>query len=165
MIGRGVLHTCDWESPGIYNWHDDTPLIKESTTGDVALRLEAIPASTPARDIRSRAGKNPILGTSRVSECHTRGQRRWQVKGDRVCITASRARRCRQRCLRGASWAYERALRQAEFLITDQKIDPIGDRRYQGRNPLSCCLASRQSGWVHPSGRLPGEWRRCFLPR
>ena len=25
---------CDWEDPGIYNWHDNTPFIKESTTGD-----------------------------------------------------------------------------------------------------------------------------------
>lgn len=31
-------NTCDWESPGIYNWHDDTPLIKESTTGDAGYK-------------------------------------------------------------------------------------------------------------------------------
>jgi ribonuclease BN (tRNA processing enzyme) len=27
-------NTCDWESPGIYNWHDNTPFIKEPATGD-----------------------------------------------------------------------------------------------------------------------------------
>ncbi|HTV48912.1 MAG TPA: right-handed parallel beta-helix repeat-containing protein [Phycisphaerae bacterium] len=27
-------NTCDWDDPGIYNWHDDTPLIVQSTNGD-----------------------------------------------------------------------------------------------------------------------------------
>ncbi len=31
-------NTCDWEDPGIYNWHDCTPLIKDSTTGDAGYK-------------------------------------------------------------------------------------------------------------------------------
>jgi ribonuclease BN (tRNA processing enzyme) len=27
-------NACDWEDPGIYNWHDNTPFIKESTVDD-----------------------------------------------------------------------------------------------------------------------------------
>ena len=29
---------CDWEDPGIYNWHDCTPVIKESTRGDAGYK-------------------------------------------------------------------------------------------------------------------------------
>ncbi len=29
---------CDWEDPGIYNWHDCTPLVKESATGDAGYK-------------------------------------------------------------------------------------------------------------------------------
>jgi autotransporter family porin len=31
-------NTCDWEDPGIYNWHDCTPLIKEAPNGDAGYR-------------------------------------------------------------------------------------------------------------------------------
>ncbi|MCX7013389.1 MAG: right-handed parallel beta-helix repeat-containing protein, partial [Candidatus Sumerlaeota bacterium] len=29
-------NTCDWESPGLYNWHDCAPVVKESTIEDYA---------------------------------------------------------------------------------------------------------------------------------
>jgi hypothetical protein len=35
---RITNNTCDWEDPGIYNWHDCTPLIRESTNGDAGYR-------------------------------------------------------------------------------------------------------------------------------
>ena len=31
-------NTCDWDGPGIYNWHDDTPFIKEAMNGDAGYR-------------------------------------------------------------------------------------------------------------------------------
>jgi hypothetical protein len=33
-------NTCDWESPGIYNWHDNTPFIEEPATGDAGYKPE-----------------------------------------------------------------------------------------------------------------------------
>jgi predicted outer membrane repeat protein len=31
-------NTCDWESPGIYNWHDNTPVIKDADNADAGHR-------------------------------------------------------------------------------------------------------------------------------
>ena len=104
-----TANTCDWDEPGIYNWHDNTPLIKQTSSTDLGYKAGRFKESELPHllALATQYQANPVMDPPRAPQSAT------PSSGRVIYVNASRTERGNGRAWDSAYASLQEALADA----------------------------------------------------